>query len=455
MSPFAKYKQVLRDVQPVGVTGQVSAVRGLTVSVRDLPVPVGASCRIEHGERSVEGRVIGFGGQETLVMPMGALRGVCRGDRVVCTSTEQTLSVSPDMLGRVLNGLGRPIDGGAPLGAGEHISVWPSPIPAMRRKRITHPMGTGVRVIDTMLTVGQGQRMGIFSGSGVGKSVLLGMISRFTAADVTVIGLIGERGREVLDFIEKDLGADGLGRSVVIVATGDEPPLLRVQAAAVTMAVAEYFRDSGRDVLLLMDSLTRLATAQRQIGLVAGEPPATRGYTPSVFNLLPELLERCGRTESGSITGFFSVLVDGEEESDPISNAVRAITDGHIRLSRELANRGHYPAVDVLGSISRIMTDLADPQMRDEAAEIRRMLALYSEIEELVNIGAYQPGASADHDLAIKAMPMIRQFLTQKIDEPTDFAAAAAAIAQLRRDIHGQIPIRIPQRGVYHAEAKT
>jgi flagellum-specific ATP synthase len=312
--------------------------------------------------------------------------------------------------------------------------LWPDPIEAMQRRRITQPMGTGIRAIDGMLTVGRGQRMGIFSGSGVGKSVLLGMLSRHSSADVSVIALIGERGREVRDFIEKDLGPAGLSRSVVIVSTSDEPPLIRVQAGAVATVVAEYFRDRGCDVVLLVDSLTRLATAQRQIGLVAGEPPATKGYTPSVFNLLPQLLERAGRAKEGSITAFYSVLVEGEDSAEPISEAVRAITDGHIWLSKTLAQRGHYPAINCLQSISRVMTDLIEADHLAAVREIRRLMALYAEVEDMVAIGAYQ-GHGGEHDLAIQAMPHIQAFLDQPIDHGESFASTVAAMKALYRKI--------------------
>ena len=307
----------------------------------------------------------------------------------------------------------------------------------MQRRRITQPLATGVRAIDAMLTVGQGQRMGILAGSGVGKSVLLGMIARFTAAPVVVISLIGERGREVRDFIERDLGPTGLAKSVVIVSTGDEPPLLRVQAGAVATAVAEHFRDQGQDVVLLMDSLTRLAMAQRQIGLAAGEPPTTRGYTPSVFNLLPQLLERAGRTAAGSITAFYAVLLEGDNLDEPLSDAVRAVTDGHVYLSRDLAVRGQYPAIDCLGSISRLMNDLADEPHRQAAREVLATLSSYREIHEMVSVGAYQSGASPEYDRAIRAYPMIREFLSQPMDQADDLSAARKQLIELESRIRG------------------
>ena len=435
MSPLESYRQVLHHVQPVGVTGRVSGVRGLTVSVADFSVPIGAGCRIVRGGRGTEARVIGFVDDETLVMPLGTMTGICRGDRVECTFTEQTVGVGRDMLGRVLDGFARPIDGRGGFRVAERMPVWPDPIAPMLRRRITDPLPTGLRAIDAMKTVGRGQRMGIFSGSGVGKSVLLGMLGRYTAADVVVIALIGERGREVRDFVEKDLGPEGLKRAVVVVSTSDEPPLVRVQAGAVAAAVAEYFRDNGCDVLLLMDSLTRLATAQRQIGLVAGEPPTTKGYTPSVYNLLPQLLERSGRTETGSITGFYSVLVEGDDPADPVGDAVRSVTDGHIYLSRDLANRGHYPAIDVNQSVSRIMADVADEGHQAAAREIHRLIALYADVEDLVNVGAYKPGANADYDLAIHAMGGIRRFLAQETDERADYEQTSRRLKEFHREL--------------------
>ncbi|MFA6134524.1 MAG: FliI/YscN family ATPase [Phycisphaerae bacterium] len=435
MTLLEPYEQMLQRIQPLGVSGRVNSVRGLTVSVSDFPAPIGASCRLVGASCSVEGRVVGFAGEETLVMPMGTMAGICRGHRVLLTGTHQMVPVGEGMLGRVLNGAGQPIDGLGPITAGRGMPIWPDPIAPMRRRRISEVLSTGVRCIDALLTVGRGQRMGIFSGSGVGKSVLLGMISRHTAADVAVIALIGERGREVRDFIEKDLGAEGLKKAVVIASTGDEPPLVRVQAGAVASAVAEYFRDRGCNVVLLMDSLTRLATAQRQIGLVAGEPPTTKGYTPSVFNLLPQLLERCGRTESGSITGFYTVLAEGDDASEPISDAVRAVTDGHIHLSRGLAKGGHYPAIDCLQSVSRVMIDLVEPEHLAASRELVRVMALYDEIEDMVTIGAYQAGANADYDLALVAMPMIRAFLRQGINEADGLEKTIATLLDLHRQL--------------------
>ena len=440
MSLFSSYKQIVRHAQPMGVTGRVAGVRGLTVLVADLAVPIGSGCRILRRGGTVEARVIGFADDQTLIMPLGSTTGISRGDRVRCISGEQSLSVGWSMLGRVLNAFGEPIDGKGPLTIESRRPVYPDTIDPMERERISEPIGTGIRAIDSMMTVGRGQRMGVFSGAGVGKSVLLGMVSRYTSADVTVIALVGERGREVRDFIEKDLGEEGMRKSVLVVATGDEPPLVRVQAGAVATTVAEYFRDEGCDVLLLMDSLTRLAMAQRQIGLVAGEPPATKGYTPSVFNLLPELLERSGRTGAGSITGFYTVLVEGDDMADPIADAVRSITDGHIWLSRELANRGQYPAIDVLDSVSRIMIDITDEPHRAAARELQRVLAVHKDIEDLVNIGAYARGSNPDCDQAVEALPLIREFLAQGIDERCSYSQAKMGLIELAERVKALKP---------------
>ena len=425
MSPFDRYRQVLSQVQPVSVTGQVVSVRGLTVAVGDFPAPVGAGCRIMRGNSGLDARVIGFSGELTLVMPLGSTVGICRGDRVEGADGQPTVPVGDAMLGRVVDGMARPIDGLDDLTPQMHMPLWPDPISPMMRRRISDPLVTGVRAIDALLTVGRGQRMGIFSPSGAGKSVLMGMISRYCQADVVVIALIGERGREVRDFVEKELGDEGLKRAVVVASTSDQPPLVRVQAGAVATCIAEYFRDTGRNVVLVMDSLTRLATAQRQIGLVAGEPPTAGGYTPSVFGLLPELLERVGRTDAGSITGFYSVLTDGPDTAGPVSDAVRSVADGHIVLSAEKANRGQFPAIDFLESISRVMGEVAEPRHARAAGKVRRIEALYREIEDMVNIGAYRKGASRQFDLAVDAMPLLRQFTAQ-----TAFDAPAAELSQ-------------------------
>jgi len=426
-------RRKLDHATAVGVTGRVSGVRGLTVSVSDFPVAVGAGCRIQCAPGGVNARVVGFAGRETLIMPMGETGGIRCGDRVTFTSATQTVGVGEQMLGRALDGFARPIDGLGGLAVEQHAAVWPGPIEPMRRRRITETLPTGIRAIDGMLTVGRGQRMGVFSGSGIGKTMLLEMIARQATADVTVIALIGERGREVRDFIEKKSACDALARSVVIASTSDDPPLVRVQAAAVATSVAEYFRDRGCNVLLLMDSLTRLATAQREIGLAAGEPPATKGYTPSVFQLLPRLLERTGCTDAGSITAFYAVLVEADDAHDPICDAVRSVADGHVWLSRAHAAAGQYPPIDVLQSVSRAMIDLADERHLAAAAEVRRLMSRYGEVQELVKLGAYKGGANQEYDLAIAMHAGIREFMAQAMDEASGFDRTRGRLIELHR----------------------
>jgi flagellum-specific ATP synthase len=342
------------------------------------------------------------------------------------------------MLGRVLDAFARPIDGLGPVSTVDHQPIAREPLPAMQRQRVTQPISTGVRAIDSLLTVGLGQRLGIFAGPGIGKSVLMGMIARYTSADVVVVGLVGERGREVKDFMEKDLGPQGQAKSVVVVSTSDAPPLMRLRAGLTATAISEYFRDQGANVLLLMDSVTRLATAQRQVGLAAGEPPATKGFPPSVFSMLPVLLERAGRTETGSITAFYTVLAEGDDMTEPVTDAVRAILDGHIMLSRRIAQRGHYPAIDVTDSISRLAVDLIDPEHLRAARKVVQLVAVFKEVEDLVNIGAYVTGANVDQDVAVAMRDPIDQFLRQDINEESRFAAAKVSLLELYRKIEAE-----------------
>ncbi len=429
---FAQRLETLRQCASVELQGRVSAMSGLTADVDDFCAPVGARCeictRLGGGQLA---EVIGFRGRAAILMPLSDGLGISRGDRVRCLSTSMTVPVGEHMLGRVINAQGEPIDGKGPLLCQIRRRVHAERLGALARTRIDRPLATGVRSIDALMTVGTGQRMGIFSGPGVGKSVLLGMIARYTAADVAVIGLIGERGREVREFIERDLGEAGLQRSVVIVSTSDEPAPLRVQAGFMAATVAEYFRDKGSDVLLLMDSVTRIAMAQRQIGLAMGEPPATKGYTPSVFALLPRLIERCGRDHRGSITGFYTVLVEGDDLSEPVSDAMRSILDGHLWLSRDLANRGHYPAIDILESISRVMVDITDAEHQQAARLLTRLTAVYRDIADLVNIGAYAEGGNAEFDLAVRAHAFIDQFLQQGINEVVTYEQVLAQLKEL------------------------
>ncbi len=414
------------------ISGRVSGLAGLTVEVVDFAAPVGAQCRIvTRTGGAIAAEVIGFRAEVAVLMPLADMGGIARGDYVYCDAAEPTLAVGRQLLGRVIDGRGQPIDGRGPLLCQTRRGVVSDRLAPLDRTRIDKPVGTGIRAIDALASCGRGQRLGIFSGPGVGKSVLLGMIARYTSADVTVIALVGERGREVREFIEKDLGPEGLQHAVVVVSTSDEPAPLRVRAAFIATAIAEYFRDQGSDVLLLMDSITRVATAQREIGLALGEPPATKGFTPSVFALLPRLVERCGRNATGSITGFYNVLVEGDDLSEPISDAMRGFLDGHLWLDRGLANRGHYPALDVLESISRVMVDVVDEQHLQNAREIIKLVAVYRDIEDLVNIGAYAPGANAEYDRAVRAYPKINEFLRQGIEDRVTFAEAVEGLQEL------------------------
>jgi FliI/YscN family ATPase len=400
---------------PFRIIGQVLGISGMTIEAADLPVAIGSLCRIySFGAKTSLAEVIGFAHDKTLLMPLSPVSGVARGDRLESLSAAPRLWCSQQLLGRVINGLGQPIDGKGPLVLSESRQIDAKAIEPMQRTNIREPIATGIRAIDGLHTCGLGQRMGIFSGPGVGKSTLMSSIAKYTSADVSVIALIGERGREVQEFLENSLGEEGLRRAVVVVSTGDEPPLLRVRAAKVACAVSEYFRDQGQHVLLMMDSLTRLCHAQRQIGLAAREPPATKGFPPSVFSLLPEILERAGKTQRGSITGFYTVLVEGDDFNEPIPDAVKGITDGHLWLNRALATKGHFPAIDVLQSISRVRGDVAAKEQVNHARKVLRLLDLYREIEDLVLIRAYAEGNNIEYDTAIKSRPKILEFLQQE-----------------------------------------
>jgi len=403
--------------------GQVTRVIGLTVEVQGVDSSIGEVCDIfvPGEEEPVLAEVVGFREKVSLLMPLGELKGIRPGCRVVPRGRDFTVRMGGHLLGRVLDGLGRPMGEKGWLSEGVEFPVGGQVPNPLERRRIREVLSTGVRAIDACLTCGQGQRLGIFSGSGVGKSTLLGMIARYAAADVNVIALIGERGREVLDFVEAHLGS-GLARSVVVAATSDQPALVRLKGAAVASALAEYFRDQGKNVLLLMDSVTRLAAAQREVGLAIGEPPATKGYTPSVFALLPRLLERSGMGPTGSITAFYTVLVDGDDMNEPIADAVRGILDGHIVLSRQLAGRGHFPSIDLLQSVSRLMPDLVDAEHLARATRVREMLATYADAKDLIDIGAYVPGSNPRIDRARAAIEPLNAFLRQKPDENTSLA---------------------------------
>lgn len=426
------YLERIGQALPVGVTGRVRSMSGLTITAGGLPVPVGAACRIEtSGGTSVLVQVVGFRDDLAVLMPLGDATGVAVGQAVRLERATQEVGVGSRLLGRVVDALGRAIDGGPDINACEMVPLLRSAPSAMLRRPIDQPISVGIRSINALLAVGLGQRLGVFAGTGVGKSVLLGMMARYTSADVAVISLVGERGREVRAFIDNDLRSEGLRRSVVVVSTSDQSPVLRVRAAFAATAMAEYFRDQGLNVLLLMDSVTRIAMAQRQIGLAAGEPPATKGYPPSVFSILPELLERAGRTQRGSITGFYTVLVEGDDLTEPIADATRGILDGHVWLSRRLAARGQFPAVDVLNSISRVMIDVVSAEHNEAAQRIRRLLAVWDDIEDLVNIGAYAVGTNPEFDLVIQMRAAVESFLAQRIEQSASFEEAHDALMDL------------------------
>ncbi len=417
---------------PFGIVGTVQAVSGLTIEAADLPLPLGALCRIHSlGGRTATAEVIGFQHDRTLLMPLTPTAGTARGDRIENVAAAPRVGCSDQLLGRVIDGLGRPLDGKGPVWTSESRRIDAPSVAALSRENIRHPISTSVRSIDALHTCGLGQRMGIFSGPGVGKSTLLGSIAKNSSADVCVIALIGERGREVQEFLHTSLGEGGLAKCVMVVSTGDEPPLLRVRAAKVATTVAEYFRDQGKDVLLLLDSLTRMCQAQRQIGLAAREPPATKGFPPSVFALIPEVLERAGRTAVGSITGFYTVLVEGDDFNEPIPDAVKGITDGHLWLCRKLANRGHFPALDVVQSISRVRGDVTDKEHNRLARRVLSVWAAYADVADLVNIGAYVAGSNVEYDLAVQARPRITAFLQQDPAQPTSMEAARRQLVEL------------------------
>src|SRR5689334_5738724 len=423
------------ELDATEIYGRVVGVRGLMVEVAGSlhAMSVGARVTIEAAPRLIPCEVVGFSGANALLMPFAALEGVRRGCRAVVTSVAPAVRPSAGWLGRVVNAMGVPIDGKGPLPAGPSPFPYRSaPPPAHARRRVGAPLDLGVRALNTFLTCCRGQRVGIFSGSGVGKSVLLSMLARNDAADVSVIGLIGERGREVQEFLQDDLGEDGLARSVVVVSTSDEPALMRRQAAYLTLAIAEYFRDEGQDVLVLMDSVTRFAMAQREIGLSAGEPPTAKGYTPTVFTELPRLLERAGPgAEEGTITGIFTVLVDGDDHNEPIADAVRGILDGHIVMERAIAERGRYPAINVLKSVSRTMPRSADPDYLPVLMQARKVMATYADMEELIRLGAYRKGSSPEVDEAIGLHPALEAFLAQGKEESTSLPEGYRQLAEI------------------------
>ncbi len=428
-----KYRSRLADVELLGCRGVVQRVAGLTVESKGPPVGMGQICgiRLTDGRR-VPAEVVGFHGASRVLMPLEGIEGIAPGDTVEPGGRNARLPVGPGLLGRVLDGLGRPIDGKGPITEPEGFrSVEASAPPPLRRPRISEPLSTGVRSIDALATCGKGQRMGIFAGSGVGKSTLLGEIARTSSAEVNVVALVGERGREVREFIEESLGPEGLARSVIVVATSDTSPVQRVRCAFTAVTLAEYFRDAGRDVLMMMDSVTRLAHAQREIGLAAGEPPATKGYCPSVFGIIPKLTERLGRSEHGSITGMLTVLVESDDMNDPVADCVRSLLDGHLVLSRKLAEQGHYPAVDILQSISRLQNGIIPREFLAAAQKFRAIYATYRDAEDLINIGAFSPGSNRRIDKAVSLIDRVNEFLIQPTGKPTPLDRTASWIREI------------------------
>ncbi len=434
MVELAKYHRLLEQVDPIRVHGKVSEIIGLVVVGHGPVASIGELCGIFPGnsDTPLSAEVVGFKKGMVLLMPLQSIQGLGPGCKIISLGRKASVKVGKNLLGRVIDGLGDPIDNKGPIDCEKEYPIYADPINPLSRKRIEEPMDLGVRALNGILCCGKGQRMGIFSGSGVGKSILLGMIARNTNADVNVIGLIGERGREVREFLEKNLGEEGLARSVVVVAGSDMHPLIRMRAAYVATSISEYFRDQGKDVLLMVDSLTRFAMAQREIGLSVGEPPTTKGYTPSVFSLLPKLLERSGNLENyGSITGLYTILVEGDDFNEPISDSARSILDGHVSLTRELANKNHYPAIDVLSSISRVMIDIVDDEHRRLAGKVVNLLATYRKAEDLINIGAYVQGSNPEIDYAITMIDRINRFLMQDIHEKIDFQKSRAELRAL------------------------
>jgi flagellum-specific ATP synthase len=436
------YYEKLARLETCRWTGSVTELVGLLVQSKGPESASGDFCEIStRAGRTIRTQVIGFRDGHVLSMPLEETDGLQLGDPIVTRREDSKMEVGPQLLGRVIDGFGKPLDGGPPVvgagGGGMPYDLYATAPGPLEREPIVETLATGIRAIDSLLTCGKGQRIGIFGGSGVGKSMLLGAMSRSSSADVNVIALVGERNREVRDFIEGDLGPEGLKKSVLVVATSDRPAPLRIRAAFVALAVAEYFRDQGKSVLLVMDSVTRLAMAQREIGLAAGEPPSQKGYTPSVFNLLPKIFERAGNFRQGSITGFFTVLVEGDDFNEPICDAVRAILDGHIVLSRELGASGHYPAIDVLQSVSRLAPRLCTPEQKAAAARIREAMATHARSEDLINLGAYASGANPKLDAAIRLQPLLNDFLKQDSQEQCPFEKTMAGLSELARRADG------------------
>ena len=432
---LSRYLSALANVRPMKLQGKVTQVVGLVIEGYCPASAVGTLCEIHpQGGEPIPAEVVGFRDNKTLLMPLGELRGVGLGSLISIKREKSSFGVGPALLGRVIDGLGAPIDDKGPILVEEEYPIYAQPVNPMSRKPIRKPLDLGIRAINGLLTCGEGQRVGIMAGSGVGKSTLLGMIARYTEADVNIIALIGERGRELREFIEKDLQEEGLKKSVVIVATSDQPPLVRMRGAYIATTIAEYFQAKGKKVLLMMDSATRFAMAMREVGLAIGEPPTTKGYTPSVFAALPKLLERTGNFETGSITGLYTVLVEGDDFNEPISDAMRSILDGHILLSRDLAAKNVYPPIDVLASASRVMTDVTNASQQSAAGKFKEVLATYRQAEDLINIGAYKVGSNPRIDYAMAKIEQMIAYQKQSIGDAVDVLSAAAELREIFAD---------------------
>lgn len=429
----AKYRQILRMGDFYTREGKIDQIVGMTVEATGIVCNIGDVCHIVlgNGKQSILSEVVGFRGNKVLLMPYEDIDGIGYGSTVINTGSKLMIKMSDQLIGRTVDALGNPIDDGEPIDGEDYYPINGVPSNPMTRPRISTPIELGVKAIDGLITIGKGQRMGIFAGSGVGKSTLMGMIARNIKADINVIALVGERGREVVEFINRDLGPEGAKRSVLVVATSDQPAMMRFKCALTATTIAEYFRDQGKDVLLMMDSLTRFAMAQREIGLSVGEPPVARGYTPSIYTALPKLLERSGNFETGSITGIYTVLVEGDDANEPISDTVRGIIDGHIMLSRKIAMKNHYPAIDVLASVSRLMNDIVEPEHSGTAGKIRNMLSVYRENQDLISIGAYKSGSNPQLDDAMRHMDAINDFLKQKVDYKVDYADTVEMLKEI------------------------
>ncbi|OGP15434.1 MAG: flagellum-specific ATP synthase FliI [Deltaproteobacteria bacterium GWA2_50_8] len=442
MSRIVDLKKIQRHLHQVSsykIKGRVNELIGLVVRATVPGVRVGDLCFIDTHEQTqpIKAEVVGFKDNDVLLMPLGNLEGIAPGSFVTPTGSCLSIPVGEALLGRIVDGLGDPldVDKKGPLDCQEYYPVHRNPPDPLKRVRVMRPISVGIKVIDALNTVGEGQRIGIFSAAGVGKSTLIGMISRNSEADINVIGLVGERGREVRDFLEQDLGEEGLKRSVVVVATSDQPSLVRAKAAYVATAIAEYFRDKGKKVFLMMDSVTRFARALREIGLAVGEPPARQGYTPSVFSTLPRLLERSGNSEKGSITAFYTILVAGDDMNEPVADETRSILDGHLVMSRELANRGHYPAIDVSDSLSRVMANIVDPDHLAASQKLKEVVAAYEKERDLILIGAYESGTDPRVDYAIEKIEEVNQFLRQGVNEPVHLQESTDQLKAIFGDV--------------------